>query len=184
MENKAPSSNPVAFKWAIIYVITAIIITYAFQFLNIDQSSPAKYLSYIPFIAFMFLAQKEYKDQLGGYLTFSQGLGSGFKYAIISGVIMAVFFYLYFTFLSPQVYEQILTATQDKLTQEGKLSSDQIETTISFMKRFGIISIVFGSIIGSAFFGVIVALIGAAIFKNEKPPFDINDETTYVDPAV
>ncbi len=184
METKLPSSNQTAFKWAIIYVIIAIVIIYAFQFLNIDQTSAAKYLTYIPFIAFLFLAQKEYKDQLGGYLTFGQGLGAGFKYAIISGVIMAVFSYLYFTFLSPQIYEQILTATRDKLTQDGKLSSDQIDTTLNFMKRFGIISIVFGSIISAAFFGVIIALIGAAIFKNEKPPFDIHDENTYVDPAV
>ncbi|SDT10684.1 Protein of unknown function [Mucilaginibacter mallensis] len=183
METKLPSSNQTAFKWAIIYVIISIVITYTFQFLNIDQSSSAKYLGYIPFIAFMFLAQKEYKDQHGGYITFSEGLATGFKYAVISGIIMAIFIYIYLTFLSPQIFDQALSTQRDAMVQKG-MSSDQIDKAMDIAKRLGpMIGAVVLAIL-TAIIGVVLALIGAAIFKNEKPPFDINDETTYVDPAV
>ncbi|HAL81645.1 MAG TPA: hypothetical protein DCO83_04925, partial [Mucilaginibacter sp.] len=101
MENVKKSYTNVAAKWAVIYVITSIVITYAFQFLNVDQASPAKYLSYIPFIAFLLLTQKEYKDQLGGFLTFGQGFMSGFMYSVFGGIILAVFIYIYLGILSP-----------------------------------------------------------------------------------
>ncbi|MDB5000009.1 MAG: hypothetical protein JWR76_1086, partial [Mucilaginibacter sp.] len=52
MENLSVNSTKIATKWALIYVVVSIIITYTFQFLNIDQNSPAKYIGYLPFIAF------------------------------------------------------------------------------------------------------------------------------------
>jgi hypothetical protein len=180
MENKVQSSNPVVFKWSIIYSITSIVITYAFQFLNVDQSSSAKYLGFIPFIAFMFLAQKEYKDQLGGYLSFGQAFLTGFKYTLIVSVILAIFTYIYFTYLSPQIYDQILAAARDKMAEQGR-TSDQMDMAVKFM-TVPIITV--GVVISDLFFGAIFALIGAAIFNKTRPPFDINDETTYVDPAV
>jgi len=124
MENVKPSSLNVSAKWAGIYVITAIVITYLFQFLAVDQGSSAKYLSYIPFIAFLLLAQKEYKDQLGGFITFGQGFMSGFIYSVIAGIIIAIFMYIYLGILSPQVWEQILATTRDKLTENKNLSSE------------------------------------------------------------
>jgi hypothetical protein len=33
------SSNKAAVKWALIYVVISIILTYTYQFLNIDQGS-------------------------------------------------------------------------------------------------------------------------------------------------
>lgn len=171
MENTVPNSTKVAFKWSIIYAIIAIIITYTFQFLNIDQNSGAKYIGFIPFVAFLLLAQKEYKDQLGGYLTFGQGFGTGFKYSLFSGLIIAVFIYIYLAFLSPQILDQAMAAQQDKLTQQGNLSSEQIQQSMDIARKFGpIIGAVFTVIIDAAF-GAIVALIGAAIFKKDPPMF-------------
>ena len=176
MENTVPNSAKVAFKWSIIYAIITIVITYTFQFLNIDQNSGVKYIGFIPFIAFLFLAQKEYKDQLGGYLTFGQGFGAGFKYSLFSGLIIAVFIYIYLAFLSPQILDQAMTAQQDKMTQQGNLSPEQIQQSMSIARKFGpIIASVFTVIIDVAL-GAIIALIGAAIFKKEPPMFAaVND---------
>src|ERR1700744_3962600 len=135
MENK-PNSTKVAFKWCIINVVVSIVITYTFQFLNIDQNSGIKYVGLIPFIAFLFLAQKEFKDQLGGYLTFGQGFGAGFKFSLFSGLIMAVFIYIYLGYLSPQILDQALASQQDKMTQKG-MTSEQIEQAASITKSWG-----------------------------------------------
>jgi hypothetical protein len=184
METAIQNPTKIASKWAIIYVITSIVITYAFQLLNIDQSSSMKYLGYIPFIAFLFLTQKEYKDQLGGYLTFGQGFSSGFRYAVFSGLLLAVFIYIYLAFLSPQVLEQSMTQQQGKMAEQG-LSQEQIDKTLEIGKKYGPIIGAFGAAIGSAVLGAILALIGAAIFKKERSITDIDNESTpYTDPAV
>src|ERR1700757_4706859 len=108
----AVSSNKVSIKWSLFLVIVSIILTYIYQFLNIDQTSSIKYINYIPYIAFMLLAQKEYRDQLGGYMTFGEGFLTGFKYAAITAVLLALFMYIYFTLLSPQVFQQIVDASR------------------------------------------------------------------------
>lgn len=170
MENTAPNSSKVAFKWSIIYAIIAIVITYTFQFLNIDQNSSIKYVGFIPFVAFLFLSQKEYKDQLGGYLTFGQGFGNGFVYSLFAGLIMAVFIYIYLTFLSPQVLDQALAAQRDKMAEKN-MTSEQIDQAMSIAKNWGPIIGAVGTVIVDAVVGAIFALIGAAIFKKEPPMF-------------
>jgi hypothetical protein len=185
METVKQGSGKVAAKWSLIYIITSIVITYAFQFLNIDQSSPAKYVSYIPFIAFLLLAQKEYRDQLGGYLTFGEGFSAGFLYSVFSGLFIAIFIYIYLTFLSPQVFEQSMAAAQTKLQESGNLSSDQIDQAMVITRKYGTIIGAVGALVGSVIIGAIIALIGAAIFKKERTILDIEQGgSSYVDPSV
>jgi hypothetical protein len=184
MENVIPNATRVATKWAIIYVITSIVITYLFQLLNVDQNSGVKYISYIPFIAFLLLAQKEYKDQLGGFITFGEGFSAGFRYAVFAGLMLAVFIYIYLTFLSPQILEQSIASQQDKFKEQG-LSSAQIDKANEIGKKYGPIIGAFVAAIGLAICGAIIALIGAAIFKKERTIEDIeHDSTSYTDPAV
>ena len=175
------NQNKIVLKWTLISVITSIVITYIFQFANVDQSSGIKYLSSIPFIVYLFLAQKEYKDQLGGYISFGKAFSTGFKYAIFSGIILAIFTYLYLAILSPQIYDKAMADAQQKLTDQGTLSSEQIDTTMEISRKYGVILATVGIVIFDAFIGAILALIGAAIFKHERPLF-IAEENT--DPTV
>ncbi|MDB5134308.1 MAG: hypothetical protein JWP37_911 [Mucilaginibacter sp.] len=182
MKQNEPNSTKAATKWALIYVLTAIVITYIIQFAYLDPNSPIKYLSYIPFVAFLLLAQKEYKDQLGGYIKFGEGFSIGLRYAIYSGLLFGVFLYVYLAFLSPEVLVKSAESQRDAMAAKG-LSPEQIDNAIK-------ISIKFGAIIGAVFvalfyviLGVILGLIGAAIFKKERSPFDV-EEPTETDPTV
>ncbi|HEY0244822.1 MAG TPA: DUF4199 domain-containing protein [Mucilaginibacter sp.] len=174
METTTPVQNAtkLATKWAFVYLITAVIITYAFQFLNVDTNSPLKYISYIPFIGYLFLAQKEYRDQIGGYISFGDAFSAGFRYSIFVGLLMAIFSYLYLTILSPEVWQKAMDATQTALEDKG-ISGSQAEKTMSMMKQWGPLFGAFGAAIVYAIFGAVISLIGAAIFKKELSPFDI-----------
>jgi hypothetical protein len=181
MEQLPANATKVATKWALIYVLTAIVITYIIQFSNLDPNSPVKYLSYIPFIAFLLLAQKEYKDQFGGYIKFGEAFSVGFKFALFSGILLAVFIYVYLTFLSPEVLSKAMELQRDKMTEQGA-SSEQIDKVIEIGKKYGGIFGAFFSVIIYAILGAIVGLIGAAIFKKERSAFD--EEPTITDTAV
>jgi hypothetical protein len=187
MEVKKASPSQPALKWALINLITSIVITYAFQFLNVDPNSSLKYLSFLPFLVFLFLAQKEYKDQLGGYLTYGEGFLSGFLYAIFTGLFIAIFTYVYYTILSPEMVDKIIEASQKKMVEDGKLSQDQIDSALNMTRKFFAVFAVVGVIFIYSIFGAIVSLISAAVFKNERSPFDIpnNPESPKpFDPAV
>ncbi|MDB5142998.1 MAG: hypothetical protein JWQ66_1711 [Mucilaginibacter sp.] len=177
MEKLTPNANKIAFKWAVIYVITAIVITYIIEIAKLDPNSPVKYLGYIPLIAFLLLAQKEYKDQLGGYVDFGSAFSAGFRYSLFAGLMFAVFLYLYLTVLSPEVFAKTIDSQRDAMAAKG-LSSEQVDKGIDIAKKYGaaigaIVVVIFYLIIGAVF-----GLIGAAIFKRERTGFDPEPEAT------
>lgn len=182
MENAKQKSTNVAIKWAVIYILTSIVITFLFQFLNIDQTSPVRYIGYIPFIAFLLLAQKEYRDQLGGYVTYGEDFVAGLWYSIFSAILLSIFLYIYLGYINPQMLEQTIAAQHDQLVQKG-LSSDQIETAEQLTRKHGALLGAIATLFVITIFGIIIALIGATIFKRERAIDDIErDSTAYTDP--
>jgi len=180
MEQPKANPNSAAIKWALIGAITGIVLTYVYQFANIPITSPVRYLSYLPFIAFLFLAQKEFKDQLGGYLTFGEGFSIAWRYGIYTGLITAVFIYLYYAILSPDMYTKMLDEQRAAMAAKG-LTSDQVEQGMQFMNKMGLVFVVIAAAIGSAIMAMILGIIGCLIFKKERSPLDMPEPT---DPAV
>jgi len=171
----APNPTKVATKWALISMLIAIVITYAIQFSNLDINSPVKYIGYIPFFACLFLTQKEFRDELGGYLTFNQGFSAGFRYSVFNGLLMALFTYLYITILSPDYYARSLEKLPALWAEKG-MTQEQIDKAMEMTKKFSGIGGAFFIAIGNAIVGAVVSLIGAAIFKKVKSPAQIADE--------
>jgi hypothetical protein len=185
-EIKTLPDNPtkIATKWAFINALTAIIITYAFEFLNLDQNSPLKYISYVPFLIFLFLTQKEFKEQIGGFMTFGEGFSAGFRYALFTGLIMAVFIYLYCAVLSPAVFDKAIETARAQMEAKN-MTSEQIDKAMDITKKWGPLFGAFGTAIGYAILGAIISLIGAAIFKKERSAYDIVENATDpTDPTV
>jgi hypothetical protein len=177
----APNATKVATKWALINALTGIVITYLFQFMNIDQASSVKYLSYIPFIVFLFLAQKEFRDELGGYISFGDAFSAGFRFSVFTGLILAVFIYLYLAILSPEVFAKAMATSETTMREKNNMSDDQIEKAMDIAKKWGPVLGAFFAAIGYAVCGAIIALIGAAIFKKERSPYDVAQDA--IDPT-
>jgi uncharacterized membrane protein len=182
MENTKPSSSAnLAFKWAVISLIASVIFTYAWQLLNINPTSKVTYLGFIPFIAFLFLTQKEYRDQLGGFATFGQEFVAGLLFAVFAGILGAIFIYVYYTWLSPQVYQLILDSQRSAMEAKN-LSSDQVDRAMEIMNKYGTIITFVSALIMTPIIGAIISLIGAAIFKKERTLADIERDAS--DPTV
>jgi len=179
----APNPTKVATKWAVISLLIAIVITYIIQFANLDINSPLKYLGYIPFLACLFLTQKEFRDELGGFITFNQGFSAGFRYAVFNGLLMAVFTYLYVTILSPEYFARSLEKLPALWAEKG-MSQEQIDKAMEMTKKWSGVGGAFFIAIGYAILGAIVSLIGAAIFKKEKSALQIADELDNTDATV
>lgn len=174
-----PNPTKVATKWALINALVAIIFTYVFHFMDIDQKSPVQYITYIPFIAFLFLTQKEFKDELGGFITFGKAFSAGFRYALFTGLVIGVFLALYLWILNPEALEKSLEASRTQM-EERDMSSAEIDKAMGIARTLGPWIGGFFAAVIYAIVGAIIALIGAAIFKKERSPYDIVDSA--VDP--
>jgi hypothetical protein len=128
------------------------------------------------------LAQKEYKDSLGGYISFGQAFNTGFKYSLFSGFLLAIFFYVYLAFLNPGALDKAAEQQQTVLAEKN-MSQEQIDQAIEMTKKYGAMFGAVAAAIGSLISGCIIALITAAILKKERSAFDAVD-TTADEPTV
>jgi hypothetical protein len=182
MERVQVNSTGVATKWAVLYLIISIVLTYAYEWLNIPAESPIKYISWLIFIGFCFLAEKEYRDQLGGFVTFGGAFGAGFRFSLFTGLLTALFTYIYLTYLSPETLQKVISAQETKLTEQGQ-SQEIIDKSTDFMTKHGVLTITVSAAIGTLVIGCIISLICAAILKKERTVYDVVDDTE-TDPTV
>lgn len=174
METTKPSQAALALKWAVINIITAIIITYIFQLMGTDIQASVRYLAYLPFIAFLCLAQIEYRSSLSGFMTYGQGFVEGLLYGVFSGIMMAIFIYVYYAILYPPAIDQIVAAAQAKLAAQNT-PSDQQETALEMTRKYGAIFGAVGALFITPIIAIVIALVTAAIFKKDRTVADIEN---------
>lgn len=170
-----PNPTKVATKWALISTGVSIVLTFVYQYLNIAQDSPARYLSFLPFIAFIVMAQLEYKALLGGSLTYGKAFSTGFRVALFGGILAAIFMFIYVSYINTEFITQALEAQRAKFVEKG-MSDEQIDQAMAMTsKMMGPAMFSFWAAVGSAFMGAIISLITAAIVKKDPSPFDASD---------
>jgi len=181
-----PNATKIATKWALINLAAVVIFTYAVQLLNLDANSPIKWVSTALMIVFLLLTQKEFRDELGGYLTFSQGFSAGFRYSVFAGLLAGVFIGVYYGILNPDAFVKLMEPSRVAFVQKG-MSNEEIDKAMGMILKYGPLSSAFGVAVVYAISGAIISLIGAAIFKKEKSASDILDELDngqIIDPTV
>ncbi|QNK63066.1 DUF4199 domain-containing protein [Pedobacter sp. PAMC26386] len=165
--------NKVAFRAAIAFSLYTLALIFIFKLLHIDtmqqDTNPATKVittlaSYVPFILAIMYAQTTHRTDLGGYITFARAFSTGFKVAAYSGLFIAVLLVLYYKVLDRGAMDHILEVAKDKANgNEQQIKG--IEMTRPYM---AVITAFFGAITYTIL-GMILSLIGALIFKKQRP---------------
>ncbi|MCC8410069.1 DUF4199 domain-containing protein [Mucilaginibacter sp. UR6-1] len=174
MADQVKSPTAVATKWALIYIVFSIILTYGFDMMGLEQDSPLRYLNMVLLIVFILLTQKEYRDVQGGFITFGKAFSVGFRFAVFAGLLGAVFVFLYTKVLAPDVFARSLDKAESDMVAKG-MTDDQIETAMNITRKYGQIIGAFFAAIGTAVIGAVISLVGAAILKKERSAYDFDD---------
>lgn len=168
----------IAFQCALAYSVYYILLTYIMYFLGFDVNSDMSggmkalvwVLSYVPFLSAILYAQKYHRDQqLEGYITFGRAFSTGFRVALLSGLIIGVFMMLYYKVLNTPAFDAVMSKTESTLLDNPKLNDSQRETALNMTRKWFGPMVLVGTIIGMAIFGSVFSLIGAAVFKKEAP---------------
>ncbi|MCW3119159.1 MAG: hypothetical protein JWM28_3241 [Chitinophagaceae bacterium] len=109
-----------------------------------------------------------YAQQLDGRVSFGDLFVHGFKMSIVTVLILLIYTVIAVTLLFPEMREKGMEIARQRLEEQGKLTSDQIDQTLGVVKNF-FWPITIGTILlGNLIFGCIASLIGAAVAK-KKP---------------
>ena len=118
-------------------------------------------------IVIVILGIKKIKEINGGFLSLSEALKTGLGITLISGLIYAAYNLIFINFIEPEFFTRMLEVQQQKMVETyPNFSDEQLEASMEMARKMSgpFISSAF-IIVGSLFFGFVIALIGGLIMK-------------------
>lgn len=158
-----------AFRYAIIVSAIAIVVILMSHFTKWNMESWSyRIINWVISIGAVVWMIWDFKNkQNSGYLRLGQGVSLSVLTGLISGFIVAVFFYFFMKYISPEFLENIQDKAMMDMAEQG-LSDEQIEQSMSYASYFmsaGFIAII--ALIGSVISYLILGLITSAIMKRD-----------------
>lgn len=147
-----------------------IILALATYFANIQVNGPVQWIGYAIFIGGVIWSVYSYGKQINYNATFGNYFAHGFKVAALVTAIMIIYVVIFIT-LFPDFKEKALDQAQVAMREKNKMTSEQISQAMEFTKKFFMVFLIGGTLVGYLFFGALAALIGAAITKKEPNKF-------------
>jgi hypothetical protein len=104
----------------------------------------------------------------GGVLTYGQAVKTGIIVACITGVIVALFTWLYCTVINPGYTDFMVADAQRSLVSAGKAAPETAAELDSVRKQFSVGAQVVQALIGQAVVGSIASLILGAFLRTKR----------------
>jgi hypothetical protein len=164
------STRSVGIRYGLFMAVISIAYFVILSVADVDMTSGIGRWSGAVFnIAIIFLAQKYFKDNGDGFMSYGQGMGITFWLSLISSAIYSVFFYIYIKFVDSSFVQAIKDKQIEEMQAKG-LSEDQIDQSMKIAGAFMTPEALFGF---GIFFGILFILfIGLiiTIFTQKKNP--------------
>ena len=119
---------------------------------------------------FIHVAVQQHRQiDRGGYLTVGNAIGLGTMAGVVSGVVGAIWGYIFMTFIAPGMMDTIKEVTLQQMQDQGQ-SAEQAEQALEMMSfffspTFFTMMVIFMSVL----FGFLAGLVSGLILKKDKP---------------
>ncbi len=170
MENKV-SVWKANLNAGIILALLGMVWTLILWFLDQTSNNKLGMVFFAILIIGLFLGIKSYRDKYrNGFITYGQSLGAGVIIMLYYSIFTAIFTYILYKFIDPNLLDKMLALTEEKLLEKG-LTEGMIEQSMQIQKKIMtplIISL--SGILSNVFFGAILSLIISLFTKREGNP--------------
>ncbi len=130
-------------------------------------------LQYAVMIGGILWATMQYRntEEMGGYLSYGQSLSYGVMLSLCFGLVSSIFAVLLMTVIDPGYMEKLMDVSRAALLEEGSLTEEQVEMSITMMEKFtgNPLFVFFSGLIGSVLIGTLVSLVTSIFTKKNRP---------------
>ena len=166
------SPSAVGIRYGLIVGLISVIISFGLYATGQEQG-PLRWLSSLVLIGGLVMAMRQFKQMNGGYMSFGQGLGIGTLVSAVTGVLSAIFVYVYMSFVDTGAIERMMDKARSDMEARGGLSDEQMEQGLAMTGKFMTApALTISVLIGSIIIGFIISLVVSAILKHTKPEFE------------
>lgn len=175
MENQETTTSTVTtrsagIRYGLFMAVFGIAYFLVLNTLGVSTSEgPASWFTYVYIAAFIFLAQKYFKDNGDGFMSYGQGLGISLWMGLLS-IVSSIFTYIYVKFIDTNFIQQLLDRAREKMEAGGNMSEEQIDQAMQMTAKFMTPEMMLGfGFVGGFIITIIIALI-VTIFTQKKSP--------------
>lgn len=157
-----------------LYTSAALILMSLLLFaLDIYRITWLSYLQYVILIAGIVMATIHYRDKInGGVISYGKAFSTGLFVGITVGVLMAVYLWLYYSYIHPTGLQEMKELTEQMLYERG-LNDEMIDAQMAMsskMMKMPILNVM--AMGGMIFWSVLISLITAAVLKKNDDSFN------------
>jgi hypothetical protein len=152
-----------------------VILALVMYFSNIEINGPVQWIGYAVFIGGILWSVYSYGKQIDYNSTFGNYFAHGFKVAALVTAIMIIYIVIFIT-LFPDFKEKAMDKARVAMREKNNLTEEQMTQALEMTRKFFMVFLIGGTLVGYLIFGALAALIGAAITKKQPDKFvgDIN----------
>lgn len=170
MENKPTAPWLIALITSLVFIVFNLVLYVTDQLTN-------KYMGYISSVLLfgvIIWACIHYAKQMNGDVTFGNVFSHGFKITAGIAAIMSVYTFISIKFIHPELIDKTLELARAEMEKKPELNSEAIDMGLNFTRKFFLPFALAGSLFGTAIWGAVASLIGAAVAKKNPPksPFE------------
>ena len=173
MEQTVTSTSTKGMVIGLILIILALV-TY---FADIKVNGPVQWFGYAVFVGGIIWSVYSYGKQINYNATFGNYFAHGFKVAALVTAILIIYI-IVFVFIFPEFKEKAIDEARKSMQEKNNLTPDQIAQGLDITRKFFMVFLVGGTLIGYIIFGALASLVGAAITKKE--PNKIIDDVNQI----
>lgn len=173
MENKKITTAQIATNFGLLLGGTNIL--YGIMLFILDMhyqnDTATSLIGYGFLIGIIIWGIMRFKKINNGYLKLSEALKTGVGTALISGIVIAIYFVIMSQYIDPEFINKSIEYQKQKMLQENpEISLESVDKIFDMQKEFSGPIITSGFIIiFNLFFGFIISLVVGLILKKSQP---------------
>ena len=167
---KAPFWKP-ALTYGVILGLVSVFISLIFYFIGMATVSWTGWVTMLVMLVLLVYLMIQYRNvHLGGYASFGQIFVMVLVSAgIISTIIGAIYSYLLFTVIDPDLIEQVKIAAEEKIMSNSRIPESMYDDLLDRTEeRTTVANMIKASLIAGPITSALIGLIIAAFIKKEK----------------
>ncbi len=174
MENLTIEKKPIMLKYGTILGLLTVFISVLSYVINgaenLERPFWEKALGYLIIIGVIVIGIKKFKELNNGNLKLIDAIKTGVGIALIGGLIVGVYIFIFFNYIEPEFIDRIMEMTQEKMIEQNPdMDEEQMEMALSMSKKFmSPLAMMFFSVIGNLIMGLIISLVAGLIMKHEE----------------
>lgn len=158
-----------AMVWGLIIALASMIVTTIYYYTDNMFSSSAGWVTFVIYVAGIILTTLSYKKAIDQDAPFpySRALGLGVATMFFASIVLALFTFVLYKIIDPNLIDKMFALTEEKLLQKG-ISEDMIEQQIEMQRKFMTPTVMsLAQILSVTFYGLVISLI-TSIFLRKK----------------